>query len=207
VRLFKRCTCVDRKACRHPFWFACKLYQHKHSGSTRTANYRLAERIAARYRNDVLAGKAGLTRKPPVRFSEHIKAYVAHTEKTNRSSYKDAAVLQRLLESVGDRPITEVSSFHLERWKRERAAEVSRSTVNRELNIIRGCFSRAVEWDRLSLSPMRRIKAYRVDDVRLRVCTPAEIKTLLESTPDETKSTRKPRLGAVALADLACWPA
>src|SRR5207249_6864115 len=130
-------------------------------------------------------------------------AYVAHTAKTNRSAYKDAAVLQGFMESVGDRLITEISPFHIERWKRERAGDVSRSTVNRELNIIRGCFSRAVEWDRLSLSPMRRIKAYRVDDVRLRVCTPAEIKTLLESTTAaETKSTRTPRPGAVALADL-----
>jgi hypothetical protein len=49
---------------------------------------------------------------------------------------------------------------------------------------------------------MRRIKASRVDDVRLGVCTSAEIKTLLESTPEETKSTRKPRPAAVALADL-----
>jgi integrase len=81
-------------------------------------------------------------------------------------------------------------------------AKVSRSTVIRELNIIRGCFSRAVEWDRLSLSPMRRIKAYRVDDTRLRVCTPTEIKALLESSPEETKSKRKPRPGAVALTDL-----
>jgi hypothetical protein len=72
--------------------------------------------------------------------------------------------------------VLKVSSFHLERWKRERAADVSQSTVNRELNIIRGCFSRAVEWDRLGLSPMRRVKPYRVDDVRLRVCTSAEIK-------------------------------
>src|SRR5206468_6909910 len=40
------------------------------------------------------------------------------------------------------------------------------------------------------------------DDVRLRVCTTAEIKTLLEGTQAETKSTRKPRPGAVALADL-----
>src|SRR5206468_9328013 len=54
----------------------------------------------------------------------------------------------------------------------------------------------------LSLSPMRRIKAYRVEDARLRVCTPAEIKTLLEGTPKPTKHHRKPRKGAVALADL-----
>src|SRR6202163_221293 len=56
--------------------------------------------------------------------------------------------------SVGDRPIAEVSAFHVERWKGQRAEQVKRSTVNRELNIVRGCFSRAVEWGRLAVSPL-----------------------------------------------------
>jgi integrase len=67
--------------------------------------------------------------------------------------------------------------------KRARADEVSESTVNRELNIVRGCFSRAVEWGRLGLSPLRTVKAYRVDNVRLRICTPDEIRTLLDGLP------------------------
>jgi integrase len=122
-----------------------------------------------------------------VKLSAHVKTYLAHTAKTNRTSYKDEAVLERLVKSIGDRPITEVSPFHLERWKRERAEQVSRSTVNRELNIVRGCFSRAVEWDRLSFSPMRRVKAYRVDNVRLRVCAPEEIKMLLAAAPADLR--------------------
>ena len=54
-------------------------------------------------------------------------------------------MLDRLVSSVSDRLLTEVSPFHIERWKRERADKVSQSTVNRELNIVRGCFSRAAE--------------------------------------------------------------
>src|SRR5258708_16233590 len=79
--------------------------------------------------------------------------------------------------------MTEVSPFHIERWKRECAEKVSQSTVNRELNIVRGCFSRAVEWGRLGVSPLRTVKVYRVDNVRLRVCAPEDIKTLLEGAP------------------------
>ena len=68
----------------------------------------------------------------------------------------------------------------MERWKRERADKVSKASVNRELNIIRGCFSRAVEWGHLGVSPLRTVKSYRVDNVRLRVCSPEEIKTILD---------------------------
>jgi len=56
--------------------------------------------------------------------------------------------------------------------------------VNRELNIIRGCFSRAVEWGRLAISPMRTVKTYNVDDSRVRVLTDDELKTVLTAPVD-----------------------
>jgi len=123
----------------------------------------------------VLEGKAGLRRQKPIRLTEHVKAYLLHTAKSNSTSYKDRAVLDTFVASVGDRPIDEVSPFHIERWKQERAEDVSKSTVNRELNIIRGCFSRAVEWGRLAISPMRTVKTYNVDDSRVRVLTDDEL--------------------------------
>lgn len=185
MKLFKRCACAEPAKCRHAYHFRFKLYRRRHVGTTKTANYQLAERIASRYRNDVLEGRAGLKQPKPVLLSEHIKTYIAHTAKTNRSSNKDQRVLDRFAVSVGDRHLADISAFHIERWKRERAEEVSRSTVNRELNIIRGCFSRAVEWGRLGVSPLRTVKPYRVDNVRLRVCSPEDIKTILDGlSPD-----------------------
>jgi integrase len=149
-----------------------------------TANRNLAERIASKRRVAVLEGREGLRQPKPVKLSEHVKAYIEHTEQTNRSApAKDQRVLDSFVASVGDRLITEVSAFHVERWKQQRAAIVSRSSVNRELNVVRGCFSRAVEWGRLGVSPLRSVKTYRVDDVRLRVASPQEIKTLLEGAP------------------------
>jgi len=69
----------------------------------------------------VLEGKAGLRRQKPIRLTEHVKAYLLHTAKSNSTSYKDRAVLDTFVASVGDRPIDEVSPFHIERWKQERA--------------------------------------------------------------------------------------
>jgi hypothetical protein len=83
----------------------------------------------------VLEGREGIRRDRSVRLSEHITSYTTHTEKSNRTSYKHAAVLARLLKEVGERRVKEVSPFHLEKWKAARAKEVSQATVNRELNI------------------------------------------------------------------------
>lgn len=187
MNLFKRCACADPSRCRHAYWFEFRLRHRHYRRSTRTANRQLADKIAVKHHAATLEGREGLSQPKPILLSEQLKAYVAHTAKTNRSGYKDQAVLDRLLASVGDRPITEISPFHIERWKRERADKVSRSTVNRELNIVRGCFSRAVEWGRLGASPLRSVKTYRVDDVRLRVCAPEEICTLLDGAPADLR--------------------
>jgi integrase len=187
MKVYKRCDCPEPLRCRHRFWFKFKLRGRQYRGTTRTANRQLADQIAGKRRLEVLEAREGWRPPKPVKLSEHVKAYVAHTAKTNRSSYKDQAVLDRLIASVGDRSTADVSPFHIERWKRERADQVSQSTVNRELNIVRGCFSRAVEWGRLGVSPLRTVKPYRVDDVRLRVCSPEDIKTLLDGAPSDLR--------------------
>jgi integrase len=110
------------------------------------------------------------------------KAFVLNIEPTDAYEYLNRVnVTARNLfpEVVGDRRLKELSPFHLEKWKASRAKDVSQSTVNRELNIVRGCFSRAVEWDRLGKSPARSVKPYRVDNVRLRLLTDAEAMRLL----------------------------
>jgi hypothetical protein len=179
MNVFKRCRCANRTKCRHAFWYEFRLHRQHHRGSTRTADRALARRIAIKRHAAALEGREGLQRLKSIRLSEHVKAYVAHTAKSNRTSYKDRAVLDTLIASIGDRRLDEISPFHIERWKQERAAEVSKSTVNRELNIIRGCFSRAVEWGRLGISPLRTVKHYKVDDCRIRVLSDDELQLVL----------------------------
>ncbi len=185
MNLYKRCKCSNPNKCGHPFWFRFRLAHQHVRESTRTANRQLAARVAEKRHLEIVAAGHGFKRIKPVLLSKHVTAYVAHTAKANRSSYKDAGVLARLVTSIGDRTLGDISAFHIERWKRDRAEQVGKSTVNRELNIVRGCFSRAVEWGHLGQSPLRTVKAYVVDNIRLRVCSPAEIQTLLgAASPD-----------------------
>ena len=108
MNLFKRCDCPDPSRCRHPFWFLFRLHRQRYRESTHTANRALALRLAAKRHVAALEGKAGIRRPKPVRLSEHVTAYVKHTRKTNITSYKDRAVLNTFVASVGDRPIDEV---------------------------------------------------------------------------------------------------
>ena len=181
--LTKRCACPDKTKCRHPYWYAFVLHGTRYRKSTRTANRQTAARVRERRRIAILEGRDEED-QPQVTLKKHIEDYVAYTGKKNRTSYKDDTVLQRVLSSVGDRALNEVSPFHIERWKAGRAESVSRSTVNRELNIVRGCFSRGVEWGRIDKSPLDSVRTYKVDDQRVRVLNDTELRKVLGS-PDK----------------------
>jgi integrase len=184
MKLYKRCDCDGSARCEHPYWYRFWLHGRERRASSYTANRDLAHRIAIKRENHALEGHEKLRKLKTVKLSEHADAYADWAEKTNRSSLlKDRRVLKGFLASVGDRPLDDITAFHVERWKTLRSKEVSQSSVNRELNVIRGCFSRAVEWGRLLVSPMKAVKPYRVDNVRMRVLSPDEIKKLLESCP------------------------
>jgi hypothetical protein len=97
MSLFKRCKCPDATRCRHPYHYHFKLHRRRHFGTTKTANRQLAERIATTRRAAALEDREGLRKPNPILLTEHVTAYVAHTAKANRSSYKDRPVLDRFL--------------------------------------------------------------------------------------------------------------
>lgn len=179
--LDKRCSCPDPSKCSHPYQYAFIIRGQRYRGSTRTNNLRTADRIATKRKADALDGQEGLAKKKPsMRLSLHIGAYCLHTAKENVTSEKDRPVLDKLMEITSDVRLNEVTSYHIERWKTARAGEVKKSTVNRELNVIRGCFSRAVDWGLLPVSPVVKVKNYKVDDQRTRVLSREELGKLFQ---------------------------
>ena len=187
MKLSKRCGCGSEMRCQHPYWYRFWLDGREYRGSTRTPNRLLADRIASKRQTESLEGRESFRRKRSPKLSEHIKAYTEWTAKTNRSSGKDPVILASLLAVVGDRRLADISTFHIERWKTRRAKEVSPATVNRELNVIRGCFSRALDWGRIGASPVTRVKNYRVENVRTRILSGEEIALLLGATDGDVK--------------------
>lgn len=177
--LYKRCPCAESTKCGHPYWFCFEMHGRRYRRSTKTANLRLAEKTEIKAQNAVLEDANGLTKPKIVKLSTHVERYLAHTAKTNTTAYKDRAVLDRLQDIVGDRPLPDIRPFDLERWKTTRAEEVERTTVNRELNIVRGCFSRALDWGLLAVSPAKVVKNYKVDGARIRVLNDDELRTVL----------------------------
>ncbi len=90
---------------------------------------------------------------------------------TNRKSGPSS--LARLLtfpDSILNRPLAELSAFQLEQWRSQRRkADIQDSTINRDLDALRGVLSKAVEWKLITDHPMRHVKRAKVDAIgRLR---------------------------------------
>lgn len=195
--LYKRCRCDDPKACAHAWWYRYHVHGREVRVSTRTPHKPLALRIGQKAHLSALEQRAGLaTIQSPI-LSQHIAAYCADTEKRNKTAYKDRAVLDALLAVTGDRRLSEITPFQIARWMSSRAKEVSQATVNRELTIIRACFSKAVQWRKLAISPVTTVKAYRVDGTRLRILTPDEIQAVLTSAPGPVQLLCRVTLGSL----------
>jgi hypothetical protein len=150
MKLYKRCDCDGSARCEHPYWYRFWLHGREHRASSYTANRDLAHRIAIKRENHALEGHEKLRKLKTVKLSEHADAYADWAEKTNRSSLlKDRRVLKGFLASVGDRPLDDITAFHVERWKTLRSKEVSLCMANskfvsilcscRDLGRIRRC--------------------------------------------------------------------
>lgn len=180
MKVDKRCACVDPAKCKHSFEYDFTLHGDRFHKSTRTANRQLAERIADRAKNAALEQKAGIA-KPIVycRLSVLIKDYTALCEEQHATSNKDVRVLADFLASVGDRPINEVTAFAIDKWRLKRAKQVAQSTVDREMNVIRGLFTQAIAWKKIAVSPAVDVNNFSPDDTRIRVLSSEEIAIVL----------------------------
>lgn len=182
--LSKRCDCPDPSKCWHPFSYAFVLHGKRYRKSTRTANKQTAERMATKHRAAVLEGRDEVA-AASILLSTLVKDNLAAVKADHADYARDAYVLTAFLAFIGDRPIADVTGFAIEKWKIARAKQVKQTTVNRDLNTIKGMFSRAVTWKKLKVSPCVGIKNYKVDDTRIRTLSVEEITLVLKGTPPD----------------------
>jgi integrase len=180
--IFKRCDCPAPTKCQHPYWYEFEYGKCRYRRSTHTAARQAAKRAEQKRHSAVVEGRDAPERSA-TSLAAHIATYCAHTKDKNATGYKDPLVLGRLLTIVGDVPLPQVSGFQIEKWKSSRLKEVGKSTVNRELNILRACFTRAIEWKLITRSPLADVEDYRIDNSRIRVLTHAEADAIVTS-PD-----------------------
>jgi integrase len=102
--------------------------------------------------------KAGTVRQ----FLEH--HYGPWVRAHRRTGEQSLARLERFGDTILDRPLNDLSAWHLEQWRTSRRkANITNATINRDLDALRAALSKAVEWQIISSHPLRDVKRAKTD--------------------------------------------
>ncbi|HYV18371.1 MAG TPA: site-specific integrase [Verrucomicrobiae bacterium] len=120
-------------------------------------------------------------------FKEFSEQFLRVHSAVKRSKDRDDYIVARFSERWGPRLLSDVTSQHIEAWRAERSEQVSHGTVNRELECLKTLFGKAVEWGKLTDSPARGIRKFRLNNQRKRYITQGQFESLLAKCSDNLK--------------------
>ncbi|MFI5097241.1 MAG: tyrosine-type recombinase/integrase [Candidatus Acidiferrales bacterium] len=149
--------------------------------SSHSTSRREAEKLHALRKSEVLRG----VYRQPVRITleEFSKRYMEYAKANKRSWLRDEQMLKPLTEFFGaDRQLTDITPPDIEGYKLHRRKQVSGSTVNRELALLKRMFNLAIDWDLyLASNPVRKVKFFQELNTGQRVLIQEEERNLLLS--------------------------
>lgn len=119
---------------------------------------RLAQVLLGQMRKAAESEELGIPKKCKTTLREYKPTYLAWAEAHKRSYRRDKWCLEQLLEVFGDLRLPEITKVRVEAFMRDRKAQVSPATVNRQVALLRGVLSHAVAHGEMDLNPLRGIK-------------------------------------------------
>jgi len=165
-------------------WFIDYRVQGRRRREKIGASKRLAETVLAKRHAEIAEGKF-LDRKkiPRVRFEDYAVDYLEYSEANKRNFSRERYTIRHLLKAFGNRWLSDITVWHVERYKAHRRLLVAPATVNRELTLLKHMFTKAIEWDRATTNPVKAVKLLREANSRVRFLTDEEEARLLAACP------------------------
>lgn len=143
---------------------------------------KLAEIVLKKRKVEVAEGKfLDIDRQEKIKFEDFACQYLAVHSKNNKSYYTDCKNADVLKRFFGGKYLNEITVMDVNKFKTERAQQVSVATTNRALSLLKSMFNRAVEWDKTKNNPVRKIKLFKENNKRLRFLEQEEITKLLSN--------------------------
>jgi integrase len=183
------------------FWYEGRHIQR----GAGTTNRRKARDEEAKYRADLLRGKASGVPKNSPTFAEFADPYLAYS-KANKLSYgvEFYYVNRTLVPFFGKRPLDRINPFELERFKQKRLKDgLKKSSINREIGLLKSMLKTAVEWELTDKNAAKDAKLFKLDEpLSYRVLSYEEEFRLLASCDQSELRYRAPHLKSIILIAL-----
>ena len=115
--------------------------------------------------------------------------------KQKRSYHDIGLCINNFINRIGNIPVSQLTPELIEKFRKLRLTEISKtkkrpvkpSTINRDIANLRAMLNKAVDYSKLELNPLGRIKQLEENNVRERVLNPEEFNLLLQHCPEHLK--------------------
>lgn len=145
---------------------------------------KLAEIILKKRKVEIAEGKhLDIRRHEKIRFEDFADEYLELHSKPNNKSWEksDLQSINRLKQSFSGKYLYEITPFMVDKFKMERAKEVSPASVNKNLACLKSMFNRAIEWGKTKENPVNKVRLFKQNNERLRYLEKEEIPKVLAS--------------------------
>jgi integrase len=150
---------------------------------------KLAETVLYKRKVEIAEGKfLDCEKKEKIKFVDFSKEYLNLYSKQHKKSWRtDSHHIDDFNGFFRDKYLYEITAKDIEHVKVERLKEVTPSTVNRQLGVLRGMLNKAIAWGKLKNNPMKSVQFYKEPQGRLRFLEREEIITLLDNCEERIK--------------------
>ncbi len=147
------------------------------------ADKEIAEKALRKRLTEIAENKfLDVRREQRVRFEDFSQEYLnTHAKQHKKSWVSDEYHIKHFNSVFKNKHLFEITAQDIEHFKMERQKEVSKSTVNRQMGVLRIIFNKAVAWGKLDKTPMKSVKFFQEPEGRLRFLEKDEITKLIDN--------------------------
>lgn len=99
-----------------------------------------------------------------------------------KTAEKTIKAFESSFPALMDFQLADINAWEIEKWRNKRLADgVKPATTNRQINTIKGCLSRAVEWGTIDSHDLGKVKTLTVDNSKVRYLSKDEESRLREN--------------------------
>ena len=142
------------------WWYSFKLPGRPQiCGSTKTMDRKLAQKIHDVERGKAIEGK--FTRTPKkILLTKLVDEYLKLTFRANPNLKTYKLSLKSVLSHFKHSYASEITAKNIEEYRAKRLGCVARSTINKEMALLRAAYNAAIKWGDLFENPLKGIRSY-----------------------------------------------
>lgn len=163
-------------------WFVDFYYQGRRVRECVGTSKTKAEKAMAVRKAEVVQGRYKFQCKESPRFKDFAQFYLDTYSVNKRSYRRERDIMTHLVKAFGPVRLSQMTPSMVEGYKVDRARVVAKSTVNRELSLLRHIFNVALRDGRIESNPVKDIKHFKVEGQKERILSQEEVQKLLDAS-------------------------